>query len=278
MKIASFFFMNPVAVFSTFWGLSLPDPSVLAFPILGLLSIMVGVGASLLIIRLLEVPPKKAASVFTCGVFSNVVTIGGLIAFTMYREPGYALMQLFTVLMSPTYYLLGYPISSNIARDEQKVFRISPRNLQENPYLAIPVAGILAGVTMRLTGTARPAFLGHVVAVLVPVVAAILGLAIGFTLRFSSIRRYVREVVLVLLVRHLLVPLVMIPLAALLGFGRVAGGLPLRIVVILSSMPVAFNALVPPAIYGFDLDLANSAWLVSTASLLIVVPVLFLVL
>ena len=43
-------------------------------------------------------------------------------------------------------------------------------------------------------------------------------------------------------------------------------------------MPVAFNALVPPAIFGFDLDLANSAWIVTTASLIVIVPALYFVL
>jgi predicted permease len=42
-------------------------------------------------------------------------------------------------------------------------------------------------------------------------------------------------------------------------------------------MPTAFMALVPPVLYGFDLDLANSAWLVTTLALLIVFPILFLI-
>ena len=43
-------------------------------------------------------------------------------------------------------------------------------------------------------------------------------------------------------------------------------------------MPVAFNALVPPSIFGFDLDLANSAWIVTTGLLAVIVPVLYLTL
>jgi predicted permease len=277
-KITAFFFLNPVAVFSTFWGLSLPSLSILAFPALGLASIFVGAVGAVAAIRILRIPPSQAASVFTCGVFSNIVTIGGLIAYTLFREQGYALMQMYAVLMSPTYFLIGYPISNNIAKDRRRIFRIDSENLKENPYLAVPLAGIVVGVTMRVSGIQRPEVFGTLIAVLVPVVAAILGLAIGVTLQFSRIRRYLREITIVLFLRHLLVPLVMIPLGGALGYGALADGVPLKVIAILSCMPVAFNALVPPAIYGFDLDLANSAWLVSTACLMVIVPVLFLVL
>jgi hypothetical protein len=46
---------------------------------------------------------------------------------------------------------------------------------------------------------------------------------------------------------------------------------------ILSSMPVAFNALIPPSIYDLDLDLANSCLLITMALLVIVLPVLLFV-
>ncbi len=278
LKLAAFFFLNPVAILSTFWGLALPSPSVLAFPFLGLLSVVLGAAGAMAAIRLFRVPPEQAASVFTCGVFSNVVTFGGLIAYTMFAEAGYGLAQLFTVLMSPAYYMIGYPVSSNIARGEERVLRVSSENLKENPYLVIPLIAIGAGILLRVWGPARPEVLTHVVAVLVPCVAAMLGIAIGLTLRFSLIGGYRRDILIVLVIRHALVPLVMIPLAAVLGFGSVGDGLALKTVVILSVMPVAFNALVPPAIYGFDLDLANSAWIASTSTLVVALPVLFLVL
>ncbi|HQL90727.1 MAG TPA: hypothetical protein PLQ15_09005 [Syntrophales bacterium] len=46
---------------------------------------------------------------------------------------------------------------------------------------------------------------------------------------------------------------------------------------ILSSMPVAFNALIPPSIYDLDLDLANSCWFVTTALLVFVLPALLVI-
>ncbi len=276
LKLVAFFLLNPVAILGTFWNLALPARSVLVLPLLGLFSVLLGAALALAVIRISGLPPERAASVFTCGVFSNVVTFGGLIAYTMFAERGYGLVQLYTVFMSPAYYMIGYPVSSNLARGEQRPLQVSAENLKENPYLVIPLLGIAAGVALRFLGPARPPVMGAVVAVLVPCVAGMLGLAIGLTLQPSRIAGYRREILMVLAIRHALVPLVMIALAWALGFAAAADGLAFKVVVILSMMPVAFNALVPPAIYGFDLDLANSAWIVSTATLTVLLPALFL--
>jgi hypothetical protein len=40
-------------------------------------------------------------------------------------------------------------------------------------------------------------------------------------------------------------------------------------------MPVAFNSLVAASIYDLDLDLANACWLISTLSLVVVLPWLY---
>lgn len=70
--------------------------------------------------------------------------------------------------------------------------------------------------------------------------------------------------------------------AAALAYGCLRAGwiseLGFRVTVLLAATPVAFNALIPPAIYDLDEDLANSCWIVTTASMVVVVPVLFLVL
>ena len=71
-------------------------------------------------------------------------------------------------------------------------------------------------------------------------------------------------------------PILATSLAYMIGFGNIDNGLPLKVVMILSSMPVAFNALIPPSIYDLDLDLANSCWFFTTALLIIVLPILLI--
>ncbi len=277
LKLFAFFILEPVAIVSAFWALDMPDRRVLVLPLLGIVIVFTGMAAALAVIRILKEPPYRAGSLFTCGTFSNILTIGGLIAFTFLGEPGYGIVQLVAIPIGPIYIMMGYPISANVGLGRKPVFKISLVNLKENPYLLLPIAAIAFGIGLHSTGLTRPTVFVYLVAIIVPCVSALLGLSIGLTLRFTEFRSYLREIAAVLLIRHVAIPVVIIPLAILLGFGDIANGLPLKVAIILSCVPVAFSALIPPAIYGFDLDLANSAWMVSTAFLAVVVPVLLLV-
>jgi len=80
------------------------------------------------------------------------------------------------------------------------------------------------------------------------------------------------------LIKFALVPAVVIPAGWALGLGGLDGALPLRVVALLAFMPVGFYALIPPTLYGADLDLANSSWLATTAATLGILPALALAL
>ena len=79
------------------------------------------------------------------------------------------------------------------------------------------------------------------------------------------------------MIKFAIVPGVVTFLALLLGYRNIGDGLLLKVVIILSSMPVAFMALIPPSLYDLDIDLANSCWLFTTTLLVIVLPVLYFV-
>lgn len=74
------------------------------------------------------------------------------------------------------------------------------------------------------------------------------------------------------------IPLVMVPLRLLLGLHRTMDVVPPKVLTILSFVPSAFIVPVPPAIYDFDLDLANSGWIATTLALLFLFQVLYVVL
>jgi len=79
-----------------------------------------------------------------------------------------------------------------------------------------------------------------------------------------------------IIIKSLIVPAAAVSLGIAFGLHRIANGLPIQVVLILSTMPVGFTALVPPTLYNLDLNLANANWLYSTASLIITIPILSL--
>jgi len=63
-----------------------------------------------------------------------------------------------------------------------------------------------------------------------------------------------------------------------LTVGTYGDGTLFKALVIMSALPVGFNALIPINMYGLDKNLGNSNWIVTTVSLVVVVPVVYIIL
>ena len=147
-----------------------------------------------------------------------------------------------------------------------------------DPVLIAIVTALALGLCLNLAGVPRPAALGTVSTA--AMIAATVGflLSIGMGLRLSRMSMYVRESAVISLIKFAFVPVIVTSLAALAGLGDVDGGIPLKVTAILSAMPVAMNALIPPSLFRLDLDLANACWVFTTLELVLVLPILIIIL
>ena len=155
----------------------------------------------------------------------------------------------------------------------RRLFEIS-----KDPFVRAAIAAFIIGLSLNVSGITRPHFFEALNTFLVPAGTFILLLSIGLGMRFSSVTSYYIEGLIVASIKFIAVPIVSVSIAYLLGFHTIDNGLPLKVVLIASSMPVAFTALVAASIYELDLDLANSCWLITTGGLLLVLPVLSILL
>ena len=282
LKIVAIFVLNPVPVVNAFWRLSLDSGLLLVFPFLGIVSVTVAGSTAIGLNYLFGIPPRRAASVFVASAFTNIMSLGGLIAFVFFGHDGYALVPLFNSFISLAYYAVGYPLSHHLSLEKSLETRgrvtFSSGVFRERPYLLSPVIAILFGLALNVMGVPRPVRLDTVSGVLIPLISAIIGYSIGLSLRFSRIRAYRKEIALVSAVKFIVVPAVIIPIGVGLGLPSLLDGVAFKVLVVLSVMPVAFNALIPPVVYEFDLDLANSAWVVTTLAIIPLLPVLYVLL
>lgn len=276
LKLAAIFVLNPIAVVNSFWRLALDSGALFLLPVLGLISIsLAGLGAVFLN-AFFRIPPRRAASVFTCAAFTNTVSLGGLTAFAFFGHEGFAVVLLFNVFITVFHYAVGFPVSRQLSLESRPGISISMSFIAEKPYVTVPLLAIGAGLLLNVTGVPKPPVLDAVSAVVIPLVSVLIGFAIGLTLFFGKIGAYRKETALVALVKFALVPGIMIPLGLATGLPAVLDGTAFKVLVLLSFMPVGFNALVPPVVYGFDLDCANSAWVVTTLAVILILPVLVL--
>ena len=278
LQRAALLFVNPVAIVGATWIVSIRDAALMALPFVGLFAIVTGGVLALGAARLLHLPPKKTGALFCCGSFTNIGSIGALVCYLFLGEPGFALVPIYKIFEELSYYSTGFPIAKYYSGSivaEGRWDRV--KGLAKDPLIIVSVSSLLLGGALNASGLERPAIYGAVNAVFIPLGAFMLLVSIGLALRFRRVGDYLKEGASVAAIKFAMVPLMASTIAWSLGFGSIDGGLPLKVVLILSSMPVAFNALIPPSIYDLDLDLANSCLLITMALLVIVLPVLLFV-
>lgn len=272
-------FLNPVAIVGALWVVNIESIRLAALPFNGLLAILAGGALALAAARLLQLEPRKTGAMYGCGSFTNIGSIGALVCFIFLGEQGFALVPIYKIFEELSYYSIGFPIAKYYSRSQEKE-RILDRikSLGKDPFILVALSSILLGGALNWSGIQRPEFLRTVVSIFVPLMTVLLLASIGLALKFRRVRDYLKECLAVSIIKFFFVPLLASSLAYLLGFGNLDHGLPLKVVIILSSMPVAFIALIPPSLYDLDLDLANSCWFFTTALLIIILPLLLIVL
>ena len=109
-----------------------------------------------------------------------------LITFRLFGEEGFVLVQLFNMFISAAYYIIGYPMAYNISKDIKPVLQISVRFFGKTRLCFSPQIAMIIGLVLNFSDLKRPLFMNTVVAVNIPLVSILLGVAIGLTLRIAN--------------------------------------------------------------------------------------------
>ncbi|MCQ2444420.1 MAG: hypothetical protein MJ061_02885 [Mailhella sp.] len=276
-KIAMFWLI-PVSAMLSLWGLKTPDGRLLALPFLGLTAWILGGAAAIFLSRMMRLPRRQTGSMFCCGTFTNIGAVGSLVAVLLYGETAIAVASLYRLCEEVFYFAVAYPIAKWFSLPEEETIGFSLRGFRFEPVLKVVLCAIALGIGLNFAGVHRPAPLGDVSAGFMIAGTVCFLLSIGMGLRISRLSCYFRHSLAISAIKFAGIPAVITLLAMLCGLGGIDGGLPLRVVVILASMPVAMNALIPPSLFDLDLDLANACWVYTTLELVIVLPVLMAIL
>jgi predicted permease len=271
--------INPIAIVGAIWVVNLKNATLVALPFVGLFALLAGGGIALGVARMFKLSPQKTGSMYVCGAFTNIGAIGALICFVFLGEKGFALVPIYRLFEELSYYAIGFPVAkyySSSTSDER--IRDHLKNLTRDPYIIMALFSIIIGGLLNFNGVGRPEFYKTVIAVFVPLLSILLLTSIGLALRFRMIGAYLRECISLSIIKFIFIPIMATSLAYMMGFAKIDDGLPLKVVLILSCMPVAFIALIPPSIYDLDLDLSNSCWFFTTALLIFVLPCLIFIL
>ena len=275
MQTLAVFVLIPISAMLSLWGLPKPDPRLIALPVLGLMAWILGGAIALVAARKLGLDRPQTGSLYCCGTFTNIGAVGGLTSLLFLGENSIALVALYRLCEELYYYSVSFPIARWYSPLNTET-KLSFRAFRLDPILCVIVCALGAGFVLNITGVPRPEFCGPLASGAMIAATTLFLFAIGLSLRLSRLSCYLAPSLAVCAIKFVAVPLVIISIAALMGFGSMEGGLPLRVVAILAAMPVAMTALVPPTLFHLDVDLANACWIFSTLGLVAVLPLLML--
>lgn len=266
----------PFINIATFWIIRMTDLRIMILPFLCVIQLVLGGVFGIIASKILKLDRKKTGSMFICGSLSNLTSFGGLICFVFLGETSYAFVTIYIMLEQLTQYTYGFPIAKLYGGEEQnkKGTGVISRILGDR-YIRIFFSCIIAGIILNLSGLERPSVFSQINAFLIPFSSFLLIVTVGFYMRLGAVKDYIKECLVIGSIKFFIIPLLMVTIAYLIGIGKIQNGMVLKVVLLMSSMPPAFTALVPPQLYGLDIDLANSTWLFNTAALVVVLPVLY---
>ena len=276
LQFVAFFIFIPVAALLSLWGMPQPDHRLLCLPCLGLAAWILGGAFSLLAAKLLHYSRAATGSLFCCGTFTNIGAVGTLCCVIFLGEASIAYAALYRLCEELVYYGLAIPIASRYKDPSTQANTVQGFKISRLLPLIILALGL--GLTLNLLGVPRPDVFAHLAALLSIAACSMALFAIGLGLRLGRLLAYGQACGIIMLLKFALIPFCIITLAYFLGLGHIDNGLPLQIIAVLASMPVAMNALLPPALLKLDLDLANACFISSTLALAFVLPWLVLVL
>lgn len=267
---------TPVIMLGAFWVVDIRNLSLISVPFICIASLLIGSGLALAFSKFLKHNRLQTGAMFCCGASSNLGSIGGLLTFAFLGEAGYAFCVLYIVLSAPFLYIFAYPVASSYSDSHIKTHPL--KRIVKDKLIMMFFATMLVGFTLNLLGVPRPAFYGTINEYLIPISSFFLVAALGYTMRFGLIRSYPKEILFISIVKYIITPLFVIGAAYLFGLNNYGDGTLFKALVIMSALPVGFNALIPINMYNLDKNLGNSNWIVTTISLVVVVPVVYLVL
>lgn len=266
----------PITVTSSVWIAPIKNLQVIALPFIGLSALASGSFIALLFAYILKLNRKQKAVFFVSGGFSNLGSLGGLICFILLGEAGFAFVTFYTLLERIWYFGVGFPYAKSHSLDEgqKESINVILKRMFIDPFVLTSLLSMLAGIVLNLSGLNRPDIFESINAIMVPLGSVFMLISIGMGMQLSAVKKYIRHGFIMVMIKTIIIPVFIVSVSYFLSMGNINEGLPLKVILILSAMPIGFTALVPPSIYDLDLNMANSCWLISNSALLIIVPLL----
>jgi predicted permease len=211
-------------------------------------------------------PQRRGAFVAAMSMSNHGYTLLGFVALALFGEAGLSQATYAHFFSLPYTLLFCFPLCRYFGKRGQIDFASALRENLLDVRVLLPLAAMLLGLILNLSGVARPAIFADVTRGLIWIGTALCGIAIGIIARGPLLPRFWRENVASFAYRSTLYP------ALYLGLGLLAGLSPLdlRVLVLYGLVPSGLLANLAAVFFDLDSDLTSSLYLVGTALFFVV--------
>lgn len=263
----------PLLSVMSFWVISI-DLNMLWVPLFGvLLHVVPGLLAYPLINRKYSNPADRGSFILSA-ILSNHLLVGGISAYLLFGETGFAYVQLAVLPQGIVLFLICFPLAryyqnSGEGGGSKQAVTLWSIFFNRNQ---IGLLGIIAGVLLNKSGIERPAIGSSFFDLLVHLNAWMSLVPVGHAIRFNEIRSHLKDTFSMGVIKFALTPLVIAGLSALL----LENALMRNSLLVLAFTPTAINAVITVRLHNLNLALVMANFVMTTLFyVLIVYPILF---
>ena len=226
---------------------------------------------------------EDKGSFLLSAMLANIGTLGGVCAFILYKEVGFAYVQLICAFQNIFLILVCFPLAQYYHAKAEGKFNNAVKsksrwqNFREMFFTVnqISLLGIAVGMWFNYAGVSRPAGMETVFTWFVHISAWIALLPVGYLIDFHRAGKYCGKIGDLLLMRFIVVPVASYILARSVFDDPIL----INTILICATAPEAINATVTARLYKLNVDYTVAGFIVTTALyLLLIFPVEFFVL
>jgi len=266
--------LAPALGLLSFWKIRL-TLSLVWLPILGVVMQMAPGAIGMAIGRRRFECPLEEGSFVISTILSNRGVAGMILVYILYGEQGYAWCRLVMLFAAVTVYFFCFPLAGYYhakanagASGRPSIARIIFSRNQA------PALGVIAGFALNLCGVPRPEILETAFHPIMHLCVWCFVVPTGYAINFAELRKYLKDSVQLLIVKFVVTPVVILPLAWLVGLR----GPVFWVVAILSFSPAAINSVVTARLHKLNVHVATAGFVLTLAVYLLVVAPLVLIL
>ncbi|MFW5860956.1 MAG: hypothetical protein ACOCWZ_01795 [Spirochaetota bacterium] len=269
-KIVSFNLMTfePIVVFWSIWGLSLA-PDMIALPLTGILTVLVGLIAGYMLVRMLKYyGVQKHTFIISSSLANHGFTMGGFLCYLFLGIEGLGLAMLFIVYFMPYLVLVVFSYARFVSEEPLQQFNlrnyiISKKNF---PFYAVLLALLLQTLGIKRISAPVPVDLFIAISVM------IYYFSLGTSFSPGNAKKLLPAHAVLAIIKFMVVPLVAVAVAFLIPVGEKVRA----VIIIQSFMPAAIYSVVTSILFRLDSRMASSLFVFNTVLFLFVVlPLLF---